>query len=74
MGLKRMPPTAETKEFQEVFNQFGDEQEQRVATATVQMLQRFENDEVIVPAEKEFERAQEIETSFDKDFDGLDGA
>ena len=73
MGLKRMPGTAEIKEFQDVFNQFGDEQEQRVAKATAEMLQRFENDEAIVPAEKEFERAQEMEGSFDKDFGELDG-
>ena len=74
MGLKRMPATAEIKEFQDVFNQFGDEQEQRVAKATAEMLQRLENDQGIGPAEKKFERAQEVERSFDKDFDGLDSA
>lgn len=72
MGLKRMPATLEIREFQEVFNQFGTEQEQRVAKATAEMLQRFENDQVIVPAEREFERAQEVERAFEKDFDGLD--
>jgi hypothetical protein len=42
-----------------------------VAKATAEMLQRLENDEGIASAEKEFERAQEMEKSFDKDFDGL---
>jgi hypothetical protein len=50
------------------------EQEQCVAKATAEMLQRLENDQGIAPAEKEFERAQEVERSFDKDFDGLDSA
>jgi len=54
MGLKRMPATAEIREFQDVFNQFGDEQEQRVAEATAEMLQRLENDQGIAPAEKEY--------------------
>ena len=67
-------PLSSNDPFQDVFNQFGDEQEQRVAKATAEMLQRLESDEVIAPAEKEFERAQEIESAFDKDFDGLDGA
>jgi hypothetical protein len=74
MGLKRMPATAEIKEFQDVFTQFGDEQEQRVAKETAEMLQRLENNQGIAPAEKEFERAQEMERSFVKDFDGLDSA
>jgi hypothetical protein len=69
-----MPATAEIKKFQDVFHDFGDEQEQRVAKATAEMLQRLESDEVIAPAEKEFERAQEVKRSFDKDFDGLDSA
>jgi MinD-like ATPase involved in chromosome partitioning or flagellar assembly len=74
MCLKRMPATAEIKEFQAVFNQFGDEQEQRVAKATAEMLERLKNDEGIGPAEKEFERATQIERAFEKDFDGLDSA
>jgi hypothetical protein len=52
MGLKRMPATGEIKEFFEVFNEFGDKQEQRVAKATAEMLKRLENDEVIGPAKK----------------------
>jgi hypothetical protein len=47
-----MPATAEIKKFQDVFHDFGDEQEQRVAKATAEMLQRLESDEVIAPAEK----------------------
>ena len=74
MGRRRAPATAEIKEFQDVFNKFGDEQEQRVAKATAEILQRLENEQGIAPAEKEFERAQEVERSFDKDFDGLDSA
>jgi len=36
------------------------------------MLKRFENDQAVAPAEKEFNEAQEIEAAFDRDFDGLD--
>jgi hypothetical protein len=39
---------------------------------TAVMLKRFENDQTVAPAEKEFNEAQEIEAAFDRDFDGLD--
>jgi hypothetical protein len=37
-----------------------------VAKATAEMLQQLESSEAIAPAEKEFERAQEIERAFEK--------
>ena len=50
------------------------EDEQRIAKATIEMLKRFENDQTVGAAEKEFDEAQEIEAAFDRDFDGLDAA
>jgi hypothetical protein len=74
IGVRRGPPTAETEEVGAIFRQFSVEDEEQVARATIQVLQRFENDQAVAAAEKEFERAQEIEAAFEKDFDGLDGA
>ena len=48
------------------------EEERRIAKTTAVMLKRFENDQALAPAEKEFNEAQEIEAAFDRDFDGLD--
>jgi len=48
------------------------EEERRIAKTTAVMLKRFENDQAVAPAEKEFNEAQEIEAAFDRDFDGLD--
>jgi hypothetical protein len=44
------------------------EEERRIAKTTAEMLKRFENDQAVTAAEKEFNEAQEIEA----DFDGLD--
>jgi hypothetical protein len=74
IGLKQGARTSELEEFRSVFRQFDSDDEQTVAKATAEMLQRFENDQAAAAAEKEFERAQEIEAAFEKDFDGLDGA
>jgi hypothetical protein len=38
------------------------------------MLKRFNQDQAVAAAEKEFLQAQEIETAFARDFDGLDSA
>jgi hypothetical protein len=35
-----------------------------VASATIQVVKRFDNDQAVAAAEKEFERAQEIEAAF----------
>ena len=74
IGLKQRPETAEVEKLRSAFCLLDAEEEQRVAKATVEMLKRFDNDEAVVAAEKEFKEAQEIETAFDRDFAGLDSA
>jgi hypothetical protein len=72
IGVKQRPETAEVEEFRSTFRQFGGEDEQRVAKATAEMLKRFDSDQAVAAAEKEFAQAQEIEAAFVRDFDGLD--
>ena len=72
IGLKRRPETAEIEEFRSAFRVLDGEEEQWVAKATAEMLKRFDNDQAVAAAEKEFVQAQEIEAAFAKDFDGLD--
>ena len=42
-----------------------------MAKTTAEILKRFENDQGVAAAGKEFEQAQEIEAAFGRDFDGL---
>lgn len=72
IGLKQRPETSEVEEFRSAFRLLGGEEEQRIARTTVEMLKRFDNDQAVAAAEKEFEQAQEIEAAFAKDFAGLD--
>ena len=44
-----------------------------IARAKVDMLKRFENDQVVAAAEKEFKQAQEIEAAFVRDSEKLLG-
>ena len=74
MGLKQRPKTSEVEEFRSAFRLLDVEEEQRIARTTAEMLKRFDNDQAVAAAEKEFEQAQEIEAAFDRDFDGLDAA
>jgi len=43
------------------------EEERGIAKTTAEMLKRFENDQAVAAAEKEFNEAQEIEAAFDRD-------
>jgi hypothetical protein len=72
IGLKQRPETAEIEEFRSAFRVLNGEAEQWVAEATAEMLKRFDNDQGIAAAEKEFVQAQEFEAAFAKDFHGLD--
>jgi len=72
IGLKQRPETSEIEEFRSAFRLLDWEEERRIAKTTAVMLKRFENDQAVAPAEKEFNEAQEIEAAFDRDFDGLD--
>ena len=72
IGLKQRPETSEIEELRSAFRLLDWEEERRIAKTTAEMLKRFENDQALAPAEKEFNEAQEIEAAFDRDFDGLD--
>ena len=72
IGLKQRPATSEIEEFRSAFRLLDWEEERRIAKTTAVTLKRFENDQTVAPAEKEFNEAQEIEAAFDRDFDGLD--
>jgi hypothetical protein len=61
IGLKQRPETAEIEEFRSAFRVLDGEEEQWVAKATAEMLKRFDNDQAVAAAEKEFVQAQEIE-------------
>jgi hypothetical protein len=61
IGVKQRAQTAEIEEFRSAFRQFDSEDEQRVAKATTEMLKRFDNNQAVAAAEKEFKQAQEIE-------------
>jgi len=74
MGLNQRPKTSEVEEFRSAFRLLGVEEEQRIPRTTAEMLKRFDNDQAGAAAEKEFEQAQEIESAFPEDYDGLDGA
>jgi hypothetical protein len=74
IGLKQRAQSAEIEEFRSTFRQFDKEDEHRVAKATIEMLKRFDHDQAVAGAEKEFLQAQEIEAAFARDFDGLDSA
>jgi hypothetical protein len=60
IGLKRRPETAEIEEFRSAFRVLDGEEEQWVAKATAEMLKRFDNDQAVAAAEKEFVQAQEL--------------
>lgn len=71
IGLKERPETWEAEEFHSAFRLLDWEEERRIAKTTAEILKRFENDQGVVAAGKEFEQAQEIEAAFGRDFDGL---
>jgi hypothetical protein len=68
IGLKQRPKDAEVEEFRSVFQEFGDDEEQRVAKATLEMLKQFDNDQAVATAEKEFNLAQEMEAAFVREY------
>jgi Ca2+-binding EF-hand superfamily protein len=63
IGLKQRPETSEVEEFRSAFRLFDGEEEQRIVRTPVEMLKRFDNDQAVAAAEKEFKESQEIEAS-----------
>jgi hypothetical protein len=74
ISLKQRPENAEVEEFRSIFQQFGGDDEEQVDKATLEMLKRFENDQAVATAEKEFKQAQEIEADFLKEYVGLNAS
>ena len=69
-GREARPTELDTKA--EVFAVAGEKQEMVADEATIALLKRFAVNPDIEKAKAEFERAQEIEEKFHKDFDGVD--
>jgi hypothetical protein len=68
IGLKQRAENAEVKEFISVFQEFGGDDEERVDKATLEMLKRFDKDQAVAKAEKDFKQAQEIEANFLREY------
>jgi len=69
-GREARPP--EVDKFAEAFSVAGERQEQAADEATLFLLKRFPGNPDIEKARAEFERAQEVEQRFVKDFEGVD--
>ena len=69
-GKEARPPELDT--FAAAFAVAGEDQEQAADKETLVLLKRFSGNPAIEKAKAEFERAQEVEGRFHKDFDGID--
>jgi hypothetical protein len=74
IGLKQRPENAELEEFRSVFQDFGGNEEEQVDEATLEKLKRFDTDQAVATAEKEFKKAQEIEAAFLKEYVGVNAS
>jgi hypothetical protein len=70
MGKEARPPELDT--FAAAFAVAGERQEQAADEETMFLLKRFPGNPDIEKARAEFERAQEVEQRFVKDFEGVD--
>jgi hypothetical protein len=69
-GKEARPPELDT--FAAAFAVAGEDQEMAADKETLASLKRFSGNPEIEKAKAEFERAQEVEDRFHKDFDGID--
>ena len=67
-GKEARPPEVDT--FAAAFAVAGEDQEQVADKETLVLLKRFSGNPVIEKAKAEFDRAQQVEERFHKDFDG----
>lgn len=74
IGLKQRLENAEVEEFRSIFQTFSDDDKERVDKETLEMLKRFDNDQAVITAEKEFKEAQEIQADFLKEYGGLNAS
>ena len=66
------PRPLQLDSFAAAFSSAGEKQEKTADEKTLVLLQRFSGNPYVEKARMEFERAQEIEETFHKDFDGID--
>jgi hypothetical protein len=74
IGLKQRPENAEVEEFRSIFQTFGDDDQERVDKETLEILNRFDSDQAVITAEKEFKEAQEMQADFMKEYGGLNAS
>jgi hypothetical protein len=58
--------------FAQTFSVAGEKQEKAADKETAALLKRFEGNPDVEKAKVDFDRAQEVEERFHKDFDGID--
>jgi len=56
----------------EIFSGYGETQGKQIEAATVSMLKQRDGDPEVSNAEIEFNRVQNVEDQFHRDFDGLE--
>jgi hypothetical protein len=69
-GKEARPPELDT--FAAAFAIAGEDQEKEADEETAVLLKRFSGNPEVEKAKAKFERAQKVEESFHKDFDGID--
>jgi len=70
MATGRAPKRPEIDKLREIFSGYGEAQEKQLEAATVSMLKQRDGDPEVSKAEIEFNRVQNVEDQFHKDFDG----
>jgi hypothetical protein len=70
MATGKAPKTQNVDRMQEIFSGYGEAQERQLEAATVSMLKQRDGDPEVSKAEIEFNRVQNVEDQFHKDFDG----
>jgi hypothetical protein len=74
IGLKQRPENAEVEEFRSIFQTFGDDDQERLDKETLEILKRFDSDQAVITAKKEFKEAQEMQADFVKEYGGLNAS
>ena len=68
----RQPRPSDLDKFPTAFSVAGEKQEKAADKETSILLQRFSGNPGVEKARADFERAQEVEEQFHRDFDGVD--
>ena len=70
MATGKTPKTPEIEKIREIFSGYGEAQQKQLEAATASMLKQLGRDPEVSKAEIEFNRVQNVEDQFHKDFDG----